>query len=629
MERSFCLYPLSISSAETRHAAAETIKDIYNPNYVRYYVVGDIKVAKELRDLGLPVTYLDVRAKSPVEKNIEIGELMFRLGLAFQRARVVVSPLRGGLLQQAAAYGAITVGHLCMLSMTRSGLFEPLPAFGARTSADALEAIVPLDVGVPWDSWTLLKSTTPRTGDVVVERHPRDIPYGKAGVYMCRDAPDGADVLTLRADIRRVDDGRQFLKLFNELSGQEQEEIDRAPSSLRRRFIIAPSGSGKTVFAGSRENVVDADTIFHFPAIDRWWESPVRHEVNAGNAERLKAWLRGPHDGKVILYAKELPGVTPDGAVLIPADEHLRRLTGRDKSLGQPNEGDWDVISQQRTRFKLSQLREGVYDSFTEAVAGRPLLARWVPTAMSGFVRFSTYVTQMMTRADATVVQDALDDGPSSSSASETISDYSRRRDWGVDPSDPTFGSLIVYAPTGHDFPLATNSQNVYVKPFTAAIRSRLGLGSLSMAKLRVTAFLKSHVCPLTCRAGENGTHLLIDDRQVVPSGHTVNLIMQAGVAPIDVSRYWLHVERQGRGRTRRELSFARKKGGVVELGGIGLVPYHSWWEYYTAVVAAPNVAAYFGFTVPRNAMNASREFLVSNANNDVQMHVAVSIPVW
>lgn len=88
----------------------------------------------------------------------------------------------------------------------------------------------------------------------------------------------------------------------------------------QRRFLVAPSGSGKTEWAEVHNDCVDLDKIFIFPKTKEWWlDEKVAAETNSANQKRLVDWLSADVDGKIGMYADDL-GLNADAYVMPPRD---------------------------------------------------------------------------------------------------------------------------------------------------------------------------------------------------------------------------------------------------------------------------------------------------------------------
>jgi len=157
---------------------------------------------------------------------------------------------------------------------------------------------------------------------------------------------------------------------FKDYSPLPVIRYDRYP----RRFIVAPSGSGKTfyikshVWGPSETRFVDADTIFKFPSKNRWWEdSTLAREVDTNNSHILREWLLQKEDGSIIFYSDEL-GFKPDAYVIIPEKVlHANLSTNRP---GQPGLSDFVRLVDSQKRIQLTARTQNipVFTSFSEAV---------------------------------------------------------------------------------------------------------------------------------------------------------------------------------------------------------------------------------------------------------------------
>jgi uridine kinase len=146
--------------------------------------------------------------------------------------------------------------------------------------------------------------------------------------------------------IAKLGIGRELKVVRDRLQYEMQNGIvDEKP---KRRFIVAPSGSGKTTIVSLTKGTIDADTIFKWPKKDRWWEDQaLAKETNLNNKAILEEWLQGERDGKVILYADTL-GVKPDFFVSIP-DYNLKQHLMNERK-GQPGIKDFQDIKEGEKR---------------------------------------------------------------------------------------------------------------------------------------------------------------------------------------------------------------------------------------------------------------------------------------
>jgi hypothetical protein len=118
----------------------------------------------------------------------------------------------------------------------------------------------------------------------------------------------------------------------------------RIDPSVRRKFFVAPSGSGKTFFHNHSEyrtidfdEVADARNIW--PDEWHWWDNDkLRKEVNRDLRALLDELLDGDGD-QIVLYADDL-GREADAYIVIPEEEHKSLLSRRDPSSGQPTDFD-------------------------------------------------------------------------------------------------------------------------------------------------------------------------------------------------------------------------------------------------------------------------------------------------
>jgi hypothetical protein len=515
-------------------------------------------------------------------------------------------------MRQAAMLGATLVGPNLMLDSTSVGLFLNLPSFCARSSLENLRALDTLFIGVDWPTWTTQRATQP-SSDMVVVRKVRDAPPGKAGLVYDKHGEDATYLDVRERLFDRNADLERALLMFNAFSGNDQKSIHVCGKGLDRRFVVAPSGSGKSYIVKTDASYVDADELVRWPKKFQWWLDPAEQVRMDGIVRKtISDWLNGPRDGKTIFYADDL-GLKADAYVKLPAAVHRRRLSMRAKETGQPGIADWPRIVEGRRR-----LGEPQFVRFSDALARPDVLALWSNESGYGYVTFATYMAQKWMQAGLS--------GASSSSAAPALSGH-----YGLDLGGPRTSGLIVYTSVDVRLPTVYASQSVYVKPFTGAIRSLLGHGPESMARLRVTAAMYTKALPEGTEPTPDGLSLSIPGvGDVKPSGHTANLVMQSGVAPIDVARYWAVVANQDAGRTRREVAMAKHSGDIVEVGGFSTAPFHTWWEYYTAIVAAPNIALYFGFPVPKLGFRASRDYLLQSGRKDeVKVRYAKALPDW
>jgi hypothetical protein len=158
---------------------------------------------------------------------------------------------------------------------------------------------------------------------------------------------------------KKVDDYLNFQKPVLTFDGHVVR-YNSGSLGNRRRFIVAPSGSGKTFVSKDSDVFIDADTLFEWPSTDRWWEDEtLATKVNENNKQILAQWLSGDQDGKMVLYADDL-GLDPDGVVLIDEGKHQGNL--RNERPGQPGIKDWPEIL--KSRHKLEKSGIPIYNSF-------------------------------------------------------------------------------------------------------------------------------------------------------------------------------------------------------------------------------------------------------------------------
>jgi len=154
-----------------------------------------------------------------------------------------------------------------------------------------------------------------------------------------------------------------------------------------RKFIVAPSGSGKTTYIRTTLNlkgvVIDADSLFEWPDVTRWWENAeLAKKVNDNNFSILRAWLDGEPDGKIALYADTFSGrLRPYAAVFVPEDILFSNLmTSRIGQPSGPEDAARGVANSRRKKAELSKLGVPIFSNFPQAVgftvaAGRIQLA--------------------------------------------------------------------------------------------------------------------------------------------------------------------------------------------------------------------------------------------------------------
>jgi len=193
-------------------------------------------------------------------------------------------------------------------------------------------------------------------------------------------------------------------KLFAENSEGKREKVIQvggidikklSPSDFRRKFFIAPSGSGKTFYTKIfSEVLIDADTIFKWPTLSqnkdcwmfqgeiisynifakRWFDDDlIRKIVDAKNSIILETWLNEKDesgtnitDGKVILYADDFgrPELV-SGVVLIGEKKHQENL--RNDRPGQPDISDWEKIKTQRINL-LYRYQGKIFPAFEQII---------------------------------------------------------------------------------------------------------------------------------------------------------------------------------------------------------------------------------------------------------------------
>lgn len=284
------------------------------------------------------------------------------------------------------------------------------------------------------------------------------------------------------------------------------DKNEKVPFDMSRKFIVAPSGSGKTYWVSTHDDCVDADSLFEWPKTPKWWLDPeLAEKVNKRNHDILVEWLSGVKDGKIAFYADTL-GLMPDSAVLIPEDLHLFYLNSKNQPL-QPGPEDITTI---RESFKKQNISAPVFDSFSRAVS---------------FVR------------------------------TQGRNNFSRRH---------RFSWMFCYlvadsAIIGWNIQSYISVQTWVVKSITYAIAKILAFNNIDIEKPRRLALLRLKVVVLNHKRIGGLTKFRGLITPITVAGHMVNYVILSCMIPLDWNRFFQHI------RWNIELYSGKRKLNVTE----------------------------------------------------------------
>jgi 23S rRNA U2552 (ribose-2'-O)-methylase RlmE/FtsJ len=154
-------------------------------------------------------------------------------------------------------------------------------------------------------------------------------------------------------------------KWIDRILHPQHERVEYPISShVRGMLVLAPSGSGKSMFVKAMDNdlYVDLDDIISWPDDPTWWEDDDLNEKQQWLiALTVEDWLFDNPE-KIGFYADDADGHLRglvDAYVLIDETRHIANLTDRDR---RPNIQDWGRIK--RMRDEVSH--EVIFNNFDQ-----------------------------------------------------------------------------------------------------------------------------------------------------------------------------------------------------------------------------------------------------------------------